>query len=168
MIGRAPSSASLRSISHTSCLRACSSGIDRLAVDQLVDLGIAVPVGVVLGPAGVGLIENLVRIVDGFERRTVGDRIIVAHDLGEPQRIVDGFEFTLDIGGPRYGFTVHLSFIDLPQCMGCRKVVACGARNRSRQVAPYTWTRSPELRALWLSTVCISWITAAMSTRHMR
>jgi hypothetical protein len=36
-----------------------------LAVDQLVDLGIAVAVGVVVGATGVGLVECLVGIVDG-------------------------------------------------------------------------------------------------------
>jgi len=34
----------------------------RLPVDQLVNFGIAIAVGVVLGPAGVGLVENLVGV----------------------------------------------------------------------------------------------------------
>src|SRR6266446_1044490 len=41
---------------------------DRLAVDQIVDLGIAIAIGVILGSAGVSLIESLVRVVDGVER----------------------------------------------------------------------------------------------------
>jgi hypothetical protein len=36
-------------------------------------------------------------VVDGFERAVLGNRVVVAHDLGKPDRVADRFEFAVEI-----------------------------------------------------------------------
>jgi hypothetical protein len=69
----------------------------RLPVDQLVDLGITVAVRVIFGAAGVSLVESLVGIVDRVERGAESDCIIVARNLGEPQRVLNRFQIGVDV-----------------------------------------------------------------------
>jgi hypothetical protein len=47
--------------------------LSRLPIDQLVDFRIAIAVRVIFGAAGVGLIENLVGLIDAVERRAKGE-----------------------------------------------------------------------------------------------
>src|SRR6266550_9488024 len=72
-------------------------GLDRLPIDQIVDLRVAIAAIVTFGAAYVALVELLIRVVEAVLADHHADREISAHDLGIPLRGVDGLELAVDI-----------------------------------------------------------------------
>src|ERR1700730_7374896 len=96
MIGRAPSSAKFRSISHTSCLRlSWSASLDCWSI-SLSTSGFAVTIIVQLGAAPIKQVEVLVG-VGPASCSSEGDDIVLAHDPGKPVCGVDCFELAVDV-----------------------------------------------------------------------
>src|ERR1700730_4575591 len=96
MIGRAPSSASFLSISHTSGLRFPGSDSVDCRSEQLFELGITISGVVARRTAAIVLVELLVRSVDTAAGEIEPDLIVLAHDLGEPDGSLDNLKFTVD------------------------------------------------------------------------
>ncbi len=96
-IGRAASSASLRSIGPHQLLALGLVELHRLPLDHLVELGIAIAVVVALGAAGEVLVEGLVRVVEPVAGQVEADRVISPHHLRKPLRRVDRLELGIDI-----------------------------------------------------------------------
>src|SRR5438552_7660883 len=71
-------------------------GLDRLPIDQLVQLGTAVTVIVQLPTAPVDQVETVIGI-DSAALAGEADDVVLAHDFGEPVRGVDRFELAVDV-----------------------------------------------------------------------
>ena len=72
-------------------------GLDRLLVDQLVDLGVAITGVVALGAAGIILVEHLVGVIEPGLGHGEGERVILSHDGRVPLRRVDRVQRAVDI-----------------------------------------------------------------------
>src|ERR1700730_15231395 len=72
-------------------------GLDRLPVDQLVDLRVAVAGIIPLRTAHVVLVKLLIRVVDTGFTTADADCVVLARQLGKPLDGVDGFELDVDV-----------------------------------------------------------------------
>src|SRR5271166_5746119 len=72
-------------------------GFDRLLLEPLLELGVAIAGIVALGVAAVVLVELLVRVVDAAAGVVQADLVILAGDLGKPVGRLDRVERAVDI-----------------------------------------------------------------------
>src|ERR1700730_16370942 len=96
MIGRAPSSCSLRSISHE-LLALFLIGFHRLPIDLPVEFGIAVPAVIAVRAAGIILVKLLVGVVDATASAIHRHTIVFARHLCVPIGGLYCIQFTIDI-----------------------------------------------------------------------
>ena len=71
-------------------------GFGRLLLEQLLELAVAIAGVVALRAAAVVLVEHLVGVVDAAAGVVLAELVIVARDLREPVRSVDGIELAVD------------------------------------------------------------------------
>src|SRR5438477_11759475 len=71
-------------------------GFRRLLLEQLLEIAVAIAGVVALRAAAVILVEHLVGVVDAAAGVVLSELVIVARDLREPVRSVDGLELAVD------------------------------------------------------------------------